>query len=89
MSSAPENIEINFTPREQQLVVLLWEGYSYKMIAEQLHIAIGTVKTQINLLHVKTQTNNTGGVLRFAFLHGFNFDIIQQQVFYHGQLVVC
>ncbi|MFM2224935.1 MAG: hypothetical protein RJA07_1137 [Bacteroidota bacterium] len=89
MSRQQENKEIKFSPRQQQIVALLWGGFSYKMISDQLHIAIGTVKTEINLLHLKADSHNTAGVLSFAFHHGFMFDINSEQVYYLHQLISC
>jgi len=44
--------------REQQLLQLLIKGYSYKMIADELQIALETVRSHIKKIYRKLQVNS-------------------------------
>ncbi|MBO9561533.1 MAG: response regulator transcription factor [Niastella sp.] len=44
--------------REQELLQLLIKGYSYKMIAEELNIALETVRSHIKKIYRKLQVNS-------------------------------
>lgn len=46
------------TNREQEVIVLLIKGYSYKEISEQLVISLSTVKTHIRNIYQKTDVKN-------------------------------
>jgi DNA-binding NarL/FixJ family response regulator len=47
------NVEYNLSDREKQVLQLLVNGYSYKMIAGEMFIAIDTVRS-----HIKKFTRN-------------------------------
>lgn len=57
---APANETEGLTPREQEILNLLGQGYLYKEIADQLHISYRTVSTHIEhiygKLHVHSRT---------------------------------
>ena len=59
MGTAPNETE-NLSPRENEILQLLADGYLYKEIAEKLSIGIETVRTYIrriyDKLHVRTRT---------------------------------
>ncbi|HXF09369.1 MAG TPA: response regulator transcription factor [Desulfuromonadaceae bacterium] len=59
----------DLTPREQEILGLLAQGYFYKEIADQLSIAPGTVKVHLHKiyekLHVQSRTEATA-----KYLHG-------------------
>ncbi len=44
--------------RETQLLQLLVKGFSYKMIADQMHITLETVRTHIKKIYKKLQVNS-------------------------------
>ena len=50
----------NLTPREQEIIHLLAQGYLYKEIADQLSLSVETVRTHLHRiydkLHVRTRT---------------------------------
>lgn len=50
--------ETLLSAREQELLQLLIKGYSYKMIAEELHIALETVRSHIKKIYRKLQVNS-------------------------------
>lgn len=48
-----------FTKRELEIIKLLAEGFTAKDIAEELHMAVGTVRTHRKNLFLKTDFKNT------------------------------
>lgn len=57
---------VEVSPREQQILTLLARGYRYKEIAEQLGIALDTVRSHIRRLYEKLQvTSRTEAVVKF------------------------
>jgi DNA-binding NarL/FixJ family response regulator len=49
---------LNITEREKEILALLSKGLLYKEIAEQLHIATGTVKQHIHKIYEKMHVQN-------------------------------
>jgi DNA-binding CsgD family transcriptional regulator len=47
----------SLTPTEQQVLAILCEGLSAPQVAEQLHVAVSTVRSHIRSLCAKTRTN--------------------------------
>ncbi|MFT2007886.1 LuxR C-terminal-related transcriptional regulator [Pontibacter sp. 13R65] len=56
--------------RELEIVKLMAEGYSSKLIAEKLFISFHTVNTHRQKIMEKTHTHNTGGLVQFAVSNG-------------------
>ena len=56
--------------RELEIVKLMAEGFSSKLIADKLFISFHTVNTHRQKIIEKTQTRNTGGLIQYAFSHG-------------------
>lgn len=52
------------TPTERELVRYLLDGYKVKQIAEERHVEVVTIKTQIHSLLVKFQCKRTTEVVR-------------------------
>ena len=48
----------NLSPREQEVLNLLVEGYSYKLIADKLFISMDTVRSHIKKIYDKLQVNS-------------------------------
>ena len=48
----------NLTQREKDILFCLTQGYSYKMIAEQLQLSIDTVRFYIKQIYLKLQVNS-------------------------------
>jgi len=50
--------EANLTNKENEILQLLVKGYSYKMIATEINIALETVRTHIKRIYKKLQVNS-------------------------------
>ncbi|HRH59214.1 MAG TPA: helix-turn-helix transcriptional regulator [Chitinophagaceae bacterium] len=48
----------NLTQREKDILFCLTQGYSYKMIGNQLNISIDTVRFYIKQVYLKLQVNS-------------------------------
>ncbi len=48
----------NLSPREKEILFCLTQGYSYKMIAEQLQLTINTIRFYIKQIYLKMQVNS-------------------------------
>jgi len=55
--------ESELTPREQEIVVGLVDGLSYKMIADRMGIAIDTVRAHIRNIYKKLHVNSKAEVI--------------------------
>jgi DNA-binding NarL/FixJ family response regulator len=51
------NLEV-LTPKEAEILNWLVKGYSYKMIADQMHIAVETVRSHIKRIYKKLQVSS-------------------------------
>ncbi|SDM31691.1 two component transcriptional regulator, LuxR family [Kriegella aquimaris] len=59
--------EYDLSERERQVLHLLVEGYSYKMIANDLFIAIDTVRSHIKKIYEKLHVNSKSEAVAKAF----------------------
>lgn len=57
----------NLSDREKQVLQLLVNGYSYKMIASEMFIAIDTVRSHIKKIYEKLQVNSKSEAVAKAF----------------------
>lgn len=53
-----KKLDFNLTPRETEILSLLVQGYSYKMIAEKCFISLPTVSTHIQNIYDKLQVKS-------------------------------
>lgn len=60
------------TPREQQMVQLLAEGYSTQQIAERLHLSAKTVATHREHVFAKLQIHGIAQLTRYALRAGLS-----------------
>ncbi len=72
---SPETSDISdkyavLSKRELEIVKLMAEGYSSKLIAEKLFISFHTVNTHRQKILEKTKAQNTGSLVQFAYSHG-------------------
>jgi DNA-binding NarL/FixJ family response regulator len=58
--------ESTLSEREKQLLKLLVDGYSYKLVADKLFISVGTVQTHIKHIYEKLQVNSKAGAVAKA-----------------------
>lgn len=56
--SKKKNIDFNLTKREEEIMHLLVQGYSYKMIADKCKISFTTVNSHIQNIYSKLQVNS-------------------------------
>ncbi len=63
-TSAPDYEPL--TPREREVLALIVEGFSIKMIADRLHLGFETVHTYTKILRMKMGVNNTAALVRKA-----------------------
>jgi DNA-binding NarL/FixJ family response regulator len=57
----------NITPRERQILELLSRGLSYKMMASDLNLSMGTIQTHISRIYKKLHVNcRTEAVLKYV-----------------------
>ncbi len=66
-SNHSDHDEFNLSLREKEILQLLSEGLSYKMIAARLYIAYETVHSHIRKIYQKLQVNSLGEALSLAF----------------------
>ena len=59
--------DYNLSEREKQVLQLLVEGYSYKMIAAEMFIAIDTVRSHIKKIYEKLHVNSKSEAVAKAF----------------------
>jgi len=64
---AAKNEDYNLSEREKHVLQLLVNGYSYKMIAAEMFIAIDTVRSHIKKIYEKLQVNSKGEAVAKAF----------------------
>lgn len=61
------NTEYNLSDREKEVLQFLVNGYSYKMIANDMFIAIDTVRSHIKKIYEKLQVNSKSEAVAKAF----------------------
>lgn len=62
---AVATVEAPLTIKEKQVLRLLSKGYSYKMIAEELHKSVETIRVQIKSVYKKLQVcSNTQAIIK-------------------------
>jgi len=62
-----QNEEYNLSEREKQVLQLLVDGYSYKMIASEMFISIDTVRSHIKKIYEKLHVNSKSEAVAKAF----------------------
>jgi DNA-binding NarL/FixJ family response regulator len=61
------NEDYNLSEREKQVLQLLVDGYSYKMIGSEMFIAIDTVRSHIKKIYEKLHVNSKSEAVAKAF----------------------
>jgi len=62
--------DFNLTKRESEILALLVEGYSYKMIADKIFVSYATVNKHISNLYKKLQVNSVAAAVSIAIKQG-------------------
>jgi DNA-binding NarL/FixJ family response regulator len=62
-----QNEDYNLSDREKQVLQLLVDGYSYKMIASEMFISIDTVRCHIKKIYEKLHVNSKSEAVAKAF----------------------
>lgn len=62
--------EIELTNREVEILGLLVDGYSYKMISEKCFVSYATVNKHISNIYTKMQVNSVAAAVSFAIKNG-------------------
>lgn len=57
------------TPKEQEVLFLLADGLSYKLIADRLSIASGTVNNHLKKIYEKLQVHSAGEAISKVYKH--------------------
>lgn len=65
--NAEKGEDYNLSDREKQVLQFLVEGYSYKMIANEMFIAIDTVRSHIKKIYEKLHVNSKSEAVAKAF----------------------
>ncbi len=64
-----ENVEVNLTAREVEIIKLIEKECGNKQIAERLFISERTVETHRKNIFRKTNTNSVLGLIKYAYQH--------------------
>lgn len=67
---APQTSDISLTAREKEVLTLLVEGNSYKMIADKCNVSYPTVNTHISHIYQKLQVNSVAAAVSKAIKEG-------------------
>lgn len=62
-----ENLEVNLTAREVEIIKLIEKEYSNKSIADSLFLSERTVETHRKNIFRKTKTNSVLGLIKYAY----------------------
>ena len=89
-----KNEDYNLSEREKNVLQLLVNGYSYKMIAAEMFIAIDTVRSHIKKIYEKMQVNSKSEAVAKAFKNkivymGFVIGFLQFSTYYRVFSNVC
>lgn len=63
-------VEFHLSGRELQILRLLVDGYSYKLIGEQCNISIGTVNSHVSHIYEKLHVKNAASAVSLALREG-------------------
>jgi DNA-binding NarL/FixJ family response regulator len=64
---ADKGEQYNLSEREKEVLALLVNGYSYKMISAEMYIAIDTVRSHIKKIYEKLHVNSKSEAVAKAF----------------------
>ena len=64
-----ENVQVNLTGREVEIIKLIEKEYINKLIADSLFLSERTVETHRKNIFRKTRTNSVLGLIKYAYEH--------------------
>ena len=70
-AASEQNLLNTLTQREEEVLDLLTQGLTYKIVAKTLFISDTTVKTHVNNIFQKLQVNDRTGAVLYAINNGF------------------
>lgn len=70
INSKSQSEDIDLTNREKEILSLLVEGYSYKMIADKIHVSYATVNKHVSNTYKKLQVNSVAAAVSKAIKMG-------------------
>lgn len=70
MSDGEEEVSVELSPREREILNLIAEGYTNSEIAEKTFTSKRTVETHRKNLLEKTKTINTATLIKFSMMNG-------------------
>ena len=70
--SRPEAPTDHLTRRELDIIIMHMQGKSRKDIARAWGVSVSTIDTHIKHIHVKTNTRDVQGVIKYGHDHGLN-----------------
>lgn len=66
---AAENVASSLSAREMEILSLLSKGYSYKMIATDIHLSIDTIRTHIKKIYQKLQVHSVTEAIHKVYIN--------------------
>ena len=69
-SGSSKTVDFNLTDREVEILKLLVDGFSYKMIAEKCGITYATVNTHVSHIYEKLQVKGVASAVNLAVREG-------------------
>jgi DNA-binding CsgD family transcriptional regulator len=74
LKTAPDRAQVyRLTNREKQVLYMMANEHTGKSMAEQLNIAVATVRSHRKKLYCKMDVTTSAGAVRKAFENGFLF----------------
>ena len=78
MSNEPQSYETNFTPRERQILNLLWEGLNNREIGDELKVSAKSIEVHRAKIMKKLHARNTAQMIKSGIESGL---IVLQDTF--------
>jgi DNA-binding NarL/FixJ family response regulator len=63
----PQKVQNSLTERETQVLKLLAEGLSYKMVADKLFLSFNTVNTHVKHIYEKLHVSSLGEAIAYYY----------------------
>src|SRR4029453_14280962 len=70
----PASGQPRLTPRENEVLVLVAKGYTYREIAEKLFVSVRTVQNHVRNILTKLQLRKRYELMRYAIRRGLDLE---------------